>query len=427
VQRLSELGNQRIEQARAEATELVDAGRAQVQQEIEAARGQAQQELAQWKANVEREITDRRAAVDRELARQRTLSEQKIAALHAEAQQFAADVRRRANEQAAAAEEQLVVVQQEIQGRQAALTELRAELESGEHRLSELVEQSEDAQRELSGLTERLAEVRDELAGQLERLDAARQGSEKAERHATDVRARVQREAKRMAEMAAAAVMAAATGNLATGEFPMVTSRLTSGTRISEDQAHPLERPQRLAPPPVAEEPEPVAVEQPPAPPAADPEPVAEAADERDSRHAPYANRSEQYWQPPAGPEQADRSGEDGAPRRPSLADQFERARHARLIDQVEPPRPASLADRFASLRAATAPEVDDVEGGTNGHAESAQAAPATRYDAADEPAEDVTEQPEAADEAPASHSDVAHLLPAQRAPVPDMVAADAE
>src|SRR5262249_10515686 len=65
-----------------------------------------------------------------------------------------------------------------------------------------------------------LTRVREELSTDLERLDEARQSAESAERHAKEVRARVQREAKRVADLAAAAGMAAATGDASTGGAP---------------------------------------------------------------------------------------------------------------------------------------------------------------------------------------------------------------
>ena len=65
-----------------------------------------------------------------------------------------------------------------------------------------------------------------------------------AERHAKDVRARVQREAKRVADLAAAAMTAAAAGGTETAEYPMVgshssfvdpapTSPPTTGPRVA--------------------------------------------------------------------------------------------------------------------------------------------------------------------------------------------------
>jgi hypothetical protein len=52
--------------------------------------------------------------------------------------------------------------------------------------------------------------VQKELETELKRVADAKRAGEAAERHATDVRRQVQREAKRVAELAAAAVLAAA-------------------------------------------------------------------------------------------------------------------------------------------------------------------------------------------------------------------------
>lgn len=205
-----------------EAAAMVEATRAQVQQEVEAARAQAQQELAQWKANAEREIAERRAAAEAELARQRTVAEQKNAALQAEAQQYSADLRRRAGEQAAAHQQQLIVVQKEIEVRQHALGQLQAALENAEQRLTQTRQKGAATDSEVNQLQQRLGEVREDLTAELARLEAAQRAAESAERHANEVRARVQREAQRVADRAAAAVMAAAAIGEETGEYRMV-------------------------------------------------------------------------------------------------------------------------------------------------------------------------------------------------------------
>ena len=223
AKRINEQSAAQVERARSESESLLEAARAQLQREVESTRTQTQQELAQWQANVEREIGERRAAAD-----------QKIAQMHAEAQQHSAEVRRRANEQAAAAQQQLAAVQEDIQNRRETLTKLQAELDTGEQRLSQVKEEGDTVNREVTQLQQRLVVVRQGLAAELNRLSEARHAADHAERHAKDVRARVQREAKRVADLAAAAVMAAAAGG-DTGEYPAVAAR--SGLRPGADKA----------------------------------------------------------------------------------------------------------------------------------------------------------------------------------------------
>ncbi len=200
ARRISELGAQQAEQARTEW-----------QRELEAARVQAQQELAQLRAMAEREINDKKTA-----------SDQKSAALHAEAQQHAAEVRRRADEQAASHQQQLVTVQQQIQVGQQALAQLQTELNAVQQKLAQTRQEGATAERDYNQLTARLGKVRQDLTGELTRLEEARHAADSAELHAREVRARVQREAKRVADLAAAAVMAAAAGGADTGEYRQV-------------------------------------------------------------------------------------------------------------------------------------------------------------------------------------------------------------
>jgi DNA repair exonuclease SbcCD ATPase subunit len=200
AKRIGELSVQQAEQARAEW-----------QRELEAARAQAQQELAQLRAVAEREINDKKTA-----------SDQKSAALHAEAQQHAAEVRRRADEQAASHQQQLVTVQQQIQAGQQALAQLQTELNAVQQKLAQTRQEGATAERDYNQLTARMGKVRQDLTGELARLEEARHAADSAETHAREVRARVQREAKRVADLAAAAVMAAAAGGADTGEYRQV-------------------------------------------------------------------------------------------------------------------------------------------------------------------------------------------------------------
>lgn len=200
VKRINELGAQQAEQARAE-----------LQRELEAARAQVQQELAQLRALADKDINDKKTAAD-----------QRIAALHGEAQQHSAEVRRRADEQAAAHQQQLATVQQQIQAGQQALAQLQAELNTVQQKLAQTRQEGATAERDYNQLVQRLGKVRQDLTAELTRLEETRHAADAAETHARDVRARVQREAKRVADLAAAAVMAAAAGGPDTGEYRQV-------------------------------------------------------------------------------------------------------------------------------------------------------------------------------------------------------------
>ncbi|WP_426505283.1 hypothetical protein ACPPVO_46760 [Dactylosporangium sp. McL0621] len=233
AKRVHEQSVEHMEKTRAEADALAEAARQQVLQEVKAGRAQAQQELAQWKAAaqreieelkgaVERELTEARQNTERDLTQQRQASDQKNAALHADAQKYAADLRKRSDEENARHQQQLAVVQQDVQARQKALTQLQAEHEATQTKLIEGRRESAELGREVNTLQQRLAETKQSLTSELTRLEHARQAADSAERHAKEVRARVQREAKRVADLAAAAVMAAAAGGGDTGEYPKV-------------------------------------------------------------------------------------------------------------------------------------------------------------------------------------------------------------
>lgn len=227
AKRVDELAAQRAEQARQEAEALVEAARMQAQKELETARQQTQQEIAQW-----------REAVEQELGAQRTAANEKNVALHAEAQQYTTDLRRKAEEAAAAQHQQLMVVQKETEARRDALTQLEAELTAAQQQLGQVRQESTAAKRELSQVQHQHTEVSQSLSGELERLEQARRAAESAERHAKDVRARVQREAERVASMAAAAVMAAAQRGAETGEYPQVVANV-NGLLANEGLAPP--------------------------------------------------------------------------------------------------------------------------------------------------------------------------------------------
>ena len=218
--RLAEQGAQGIERARAEALAIVEAARAQAEREGGTIRARTQQELAQLQADVEREVDQRRTAAG-----------QKIVTLHAEAQQHAAEVRRRSDEESAAHQEQLTGVQRDIETRRQELAKVQAELDSAEQHLARSREERASTDQEVTELQQRLGEVRQELTAGLARLDETRRAADAAEQHAKVVRARVQQEAKRVAQLAAAAVMAAAMGG-DTGEFPKVVLGSANGEAV---------------------------------------------------------------------------------------------------------------------------------------------------------------------------------------------------
>jgi peptidoglycan DL-endopeptidase RipA len=198
--RIKEQNAQEVERARAEIDALLEKGRTQ-----------AEQDLARRQAELEREIGERR-----------TEAAQKIAGLHAQAQQQADELRRRLNEQATAHQQQLAILQEEIQAQRQTLAGLQSELDGADQRLSQSGQKQAAMDHEVVQLQQRLGEVGQALSAAHNRLDEARRAGEAAEQHAKDVRARVQREAKRVAELAAAAVMAAAAGVTDTGEFPKI-------------------------------------------------------------------------------------------------------------------------------------------------------------------------------------------------------------
>ena len=102
-------------------------------------------------------------------------------------------------------------------------------MDGAAQRLAQLRQDGATADSDLAQLRQRLGEARRDLTGELKRLDEARRAADSAERHAKEVRARVQREAKRVADLAAAAVMAAAAGGADTGEYKVVPGPSANG------------------------------------------------------------------------------------------------------------------------------------------------------------------------------------------------------
>lgn len=138
------------------------------------------------------------------------------------------------DEQAAAHQQQLMTARQQIQAGQQALTQLQTELATARQRLAQTRQEGATIERDCHQLTQRLGQVRQELTAELTRLEEARHAADTAESHAREVRARVQREAKRVADLAAAAVLAAATGGADTGEY-----RLVPGLPVPSEPASP--------------------------------------------------------------------------------------------------------------------------------------------------------------------------------------------
>ncbi|GAA1844126.1 hypothetical protein [Asanoa iriomotensis] len=192
AQRLHEASVAAIERAEGEA-----------RARIESAHEQTQQELTQWRSDVEREVNDHRTAAQ-------------------EAQEARAS---EAEQQMQAHQQQLTMVQKEIEARQQALGALRNAQEQTQQQLNQLRHDGASVEQELAQLTHRLGVTRQELGNELSRLDHARQTAESVEQQTLEARARIQREAKRMADRAAAAVMAAAAMSQETGEFKMVAVR----------------------------------------------------------------------------------------------------------------------------------------------------------------------------------------------------------
>ncbi len=176
---LREQSEKQLEQAKHDAEALIEAARSQVQQEVEAIRAQTHQELSR---------------------------------------------------QTASHQQQLAAVLHEIEGRQKVLAQLRTEMETAQQRLVQARHEGTAAERDLGQLQQHLGEVSQQLDAQMGRLENARQAAESAERHAKEVRARVQREAERVANLAAQAVMAAAArGAEPTGEFPTIQAAAPGG------------------------------------------------------------------------------------------------------------------------------------------------------------------------------------------------------
>jgi peptidoglycan DL-endopeptidase RipA len=198
-------------------------------------RAEAERVLAEARQRADRLRADSEAVCERAELEARRVDEQsarQVEQARAEAEGLVQEARAQAREQVEAAREQ---TEQEVQARQQALAGLQAELDTAQQQLGQSRQEGAVVEREVAGLQQRLDEVGQQLAAELDRLDEARRAADSAERHATQVRARVQREAERVAQLAAAAVMAAAARGAETGEYPMVVP-VRSGTNDVADQ-----------------------------------------------------------------------------------------------------------------------------------------------------------------------------------------------
>jgi cell division septum initiation protein DivIVA len=235
IRELAEQTQAQGESAREQAEQEAHLIKERSAQERERAEAEAEALLEAARAQAEQELVSRRAELEQEIGERRTGAAQKIAALHAQAQQQADEVRQRLNEQVAAHQQQLAILQEEIQAQRQTLAELQSEMDVADQQLAQYSQKQAAMEHEVVQLQQRLHDGGQALAAEHHRLDEARRAGEAAEQHARDVRARVQREAKRVAELAAAAVMAAAAGGTDTGEFPRVV--LPSGPDRAADSA----------------------------------------------------------------------------------------------------------------------------------------------------------------------------------------------
>ncbi|MEV4535281.1 hypothetical protein AB0J82_15760 [Asanoa sp. NPDC049518] len=209
AERLRAAGQEAREASEQEAKRLHEASEAAIERaegearaRIESAHEQTKQELARWRADVEREINEHRTAAQEADEARAAEAEQQMQAYH----------------------QQLTMVQKEIEARQQALAQLRNAQEQAQQQLSQLRQDGAAVENDLAQVTHRLQGTRQELSAELSRLDTARRSAEQVEQQTLEARVRMQREAKRMADRAAAAVMAAAAISEQTGEFKMVVA-----------------------------------------------------------------------------------------------------------------------------------------------------------------------------------------------------------
>jgi cell division septum initiation protein DivIVA len=193
--------------AEKQATEITDAAGQRAAEQ----RDEAEKVLTEAWHRAERLRADSEAAHERAEQEAKRINEQCI--------QQAEDARAEAAALLEAAQAQ---TQQEVEARNEALTQLQGMLDTTQQQLTQSRQEGAAAEREVNQLRHRFDEVNQQLETELNRLEEVKRAAQSAERHAVDVRARVQREAERVAQLAAAAVMAAAARGAETGEYPIV-------------------------------------------------------------------------------------------------------------------------------------------------------------------------------------------------------------
>lgn len=196
---------------------------------------EAERVLAEARLRSDQLRADSEALHERAEHEAKRINEQSIQQLEdarAEAEELVDAARQQAQQEIEAARTQ---TQQEIQARNEALAQMQAELEGAQQQLTQARQESAAAEREVAELQQRFDDISQQLASELTRLDNARRAADSAERHAKEVRARVQREAERVAQLAAAAVMAAAARGAETGEYPMVVPVQSGGNGLAGD------------------------------------------------------------------------------------------------------------------------------------------------------------------------------------------------
>jgi peptidoglycan DL-endopeptidase RipA len=232
-QEITDAAAQRAAELQAQAEKaLVDAREQAVQslQDLES-------ELATRRAEEDQVDEERKAAAEAELAEVRELAER----LRSDAEATREHAHQEAEATRSQTQQELAQlranVEQEIDERRQVLQQVQAELESSHQRLAQSRHDQVTADHDVAQLQQRLDEVRRDLTEELGRLEEARRAAESADRHAKAVRAKVQREARRVADMAAAAVLEAAARGGETGEYPLVMPGRTGAAELADQIA----------------------------------------------------------------------------------------------------------------------------------------------------------------------------------------------
>lgn len=200
AQEITDRASQRAADCQSEAEKLLADARQRAEwlrADSEAAHERAQQEAKRINEATAQQAEQARVDAEGLVESARTQAQQEIEAARAE-------------------------TQQEVQARQQTLTQLQAEVDAAQQQLAQVRQEGASLEREIAQLQQRLSETNQDLTAELDRLEQAKQSAAEAQRHAKQVRARVQREAERVAQLAAEAVMAAAARGPETGEYPVV-------------------------------------------------------------------------------------------------------------------------------------------------------------------------------------------------------------